>query len=214
MQGSTFDSLADILFTLKFKDHKDARSISLRQALGSAGWQANFQSFPLKYTLDRVLKIQDEKLGIINWNYDKVVYPNPDQLEYQKGYIFTNGYLEIDRALANFNLDWAYRYGVFIVSSPVRLWKYPDDGKRLTSDEEGRLKRALADLDAADPEIREQALRAIPTFGRSGMARLKGPQGSNEAKSRASAALKLWKVGMANSFGIERLRTSEQTALR
>jgi hypothetical protein len=200
LQGRTFDSLTEILFTLKFKDHKDSRSVSFRQALGTARWDANYQSYPLNVLLDRVLRIQDEKLGIINWNYDKDRYPSPDTVEYQKGYEFTNGYLEIDRAFSRFNLDWAYRYGVFLVSSPSRLWKYPDDGKRLTPEEEGRLERLATDLDAADPGIREQAVRTIPAFGRKAIAPLKRLQGSNEAKLRASAVLKLLETRYSQFF--------------
>lgn len=200
LQGSTFDSLSAILFTIKFKDHKDSRSVSLRQALGTVRWPANIQSYDLKYLLDRVLAVQDEKLGIINWNYDMLVFPKPDAVEYQKGYVFANGYLEIDRALAKFNLDWAYRYGVFMVSRPARLWKYPDDGKRLTPEEEGRLEQLLSDLDAADPKIREQALRTLPAFGRSAIAPLKSLRGGNEAELRAAAALKLMETRYSDFF--------------
>ena len=119
--------------------------------------------------------------------FDPMVVRNPMalKLSYAPNYVSGKAYIELDRGLAKLGFDWAYRYGVIVVSTAARLWPASSAPRALTAADLVALKRHIADLDSADLEQRARAAGAIPSFGPAAIPLLKEVGASNEARSRA-----------------------------
>jgi hypothetical protein len=191
-EGERFDELSDVMLTLRFKDEKDPRAIEFRDSMARR----------MSYLRNRELKVDELAYKVlrdgVRQGEKPVFYPyiDPDvealgiQWKFNEEYPLGKAYLELDRALAPHKLDWAYRYGVLLISTPGKLWPAAPTGRTLTADEQARLKKLIADLDAPEIDAREKAVKEIPAFGPDAIPLLKATEGSADAKARALDLLK------------------------
>jgi hypothetical protein len=190
----SFDRISDLLLTLKFQ-HAPAGALAFRDhaALRRAGFSAG--SWNLDTVVWRLATYQvrrsDGKFESRNWliYFDPAAVPDPEKLKVEIGATDLKVFAQLDHALAPHGLDYAFRYGLLLVSTPARLWPKPAP-LTLTDAQKKDLSRAVADLDASDPEVRDRAAESIPTFGEHAMPLLRALSGSLEARNRAADLLK------------------------
>jgi len=191
-EGDRFDELSDLMLTLRFKDERNPRAIEFRDSLARR----------MSYLRNRELKVDELAYKIlrdgVRQGEKPVFYPYIDPDVDALGLLWKFGeehplgkaYLELDRALAPHKIDWAYRYGVLLISTPGKLWPAAPSGRTLSADEQARLKKLIADLDAPEIDAREKAVKEIPMFGPDAVPLLKATEGSADAKARALDLLK------------------------
>ncbi len=194
-----FDDISDLLYTLRFKSDPGAAAMLCRDHLAHT---ERVLSGGEQFTLDQLVdalthadrapdgasfKLEDEAVRYETPVFiDPLACASPETLEivYPANYRSGKAYIELDRALAREGLDWAFRYGAILVSTPARLWPGAAP-RKLTAAEQEHLKKLVADLDAADPETRTRASREIAGLGPEALPALQNLNGSEEARARA-----------------------------
>jgi hypothetical protein len=200
---AAFDDLTELLFTIRFREVPDARTRLWRDLLARTDKEiepgAEFQLDELVTSLAHSVRerqsasdgpsfvIEETPEPRLPCFFDPQVVRNPAalKLSYAPNYVSGKAYVELDRALARHGLDWAYRYGVILISTAARLWPAVAAPRALTAADLVALKGHIADLESADLERRTHAAAAIPAFGPAAVPLLKEVGGSEEARNRA-----------------------------
>lgn len=176
--GAEFDRLTDLLFTLRFLDVRDDKALRARDRLAG------------KLVRVEAGNLGDLATGVCTHVRLRAMFDTTDAALAIPG--GTAGerplYLELDRALAEQHVDWTVRYGVFLVTTPARLWPAvpaaPDENAA------ARARRLAEDLDAADVATRDAASRELVRCGRDALPVLRDVSAPAEAKARAAEAIR------------------------
>jgi hypothetical protein len=215
---ASFDRITDLLFTLRFADAK-GRALGVRDhfalhRLSAGGGRWSLDSILARAAVYYPSGRREPKSWIVY--VDPAAVPDPEQtfIEIPEKHQMGKVYVELDRALAPLKLDYAFRYGVLLVSTAARLWPLPPRRRTLTPAELEPLKRYVSDLDSADPEAREKAVKEIPAYGAEALPLLRAVASSEEAKTRAGALLRALEPRCGEpvwttSFGLDRQTLSD-----
>lgn len=191
LKDEGFDRLTELLFTLKFRDFKDERTTAFRANMTMIYASTGGGAMSVDLLLKQISRPRGNPPQLFRYHSDMEAVPKEAPLQYPAGYEADKLYLELDRALNRYGLDWAWRYGVLLVSTPARLWPYPEDKRRLSAEGRAALQKLVAELDAPDPAVRDRAIREIPSYGREAIPLLREVGESAEAKLRAADLLKV-----------------------
>ncbi len=192
---ASFERVSDLLMTLRFADARgpavDCRDHLALHRLAAGGGRWNLASI-LSRAAGYYLRNGKEYKGWLVY-VDPSVVPDAEQLfvELPEKREMGKIYLELDRVLGPLKLDYAFRYGLILISTPARLWPSPSRRQSLVAEELAALKRLVDDLDAEDPELRLKAAKGIPSYGADAIPLLKRVASSQEAKTLAADLLRL-----------------------
>jgi len=183
LKGEAFDDLTDLLFTLRFMEFKDdahAQPVRVGLATRTFGFHKNLGDHYLCSAIESLTRIS----CVVDTQSAEV------PLDFPEDYHERPAYIELDRLLGARHLDWAYRYGVILISTPARLWPELGEAVRLPDQEQATLRKLVNDLDSDDPRAREESVRKLKGYGQAAIPLLKEVR-TSEGKLRAAEALKV-----------------------